>query len=99
MIFSVSEMLCSLMNRSLKEGIFLNICKISKIIPLHKSGNIKDMNNYRSISIFPIMSKILEKLIYKHLMKFLTIHNLLSDKQFGFRKNHSTVDVLVGIQK
>jgi potassium voltage-gated channel Eag-related subfamily H protein 8 len=73
-----------LTNRLLKEAIFPNIWKISKIIPLHKSENIKDMNNYRTISILPIMSKILENLIHKHLMKFLTIHNLLSDKQFIF---------------
>ena len=46
--------------------------------------------NYRPISLLPILSKILEKLIYATLSTFLEEHNVLNDLQFGFRKKHST---------
>ena len=40
------------------------------------------------------MSKILEKVIHTRLYKFLTVNNILSDKQFGFRPSHSTIDAV-----
>ena len=35
-------------------------------------------------------SKIPERVVYVRLMKYLTKHNILSNNQLGFRKNHST---------
>ncbi len=48
------------------------------------------MENYRPVSTLPIFGKIFEKLIYCRLYSFLTSQNVLYDKQFGFRKQHST---------
>ena len=55
------------------------------------------MNNYRSISILPYFSKILEKVVYKRTMDFVTNYksNILYDKQFGFRQKHSTAMALL----
>ena len=47
-------------------------------------------DNYRPVSTIPIFSKIFEKLIYNRLYSYLVSKNILYDKQFGFRKNHST---------
>jgi len=91
--------LCLLFNKSLNEGIFPDLWKISKIIPIFKSGDKNVMNNYRSIAVLPIFSKIFEKIVYKYLFNYLTVNNILSNRQFGFRKSHSTVDALLGIQK
>jgi hypothetical protein len=60
--------------------------KVAKVLPIFKA----DDNNYRPISILPIFSKILKRVVYVRLIKYLTKHNILSDNQFGFRKNHST---------
>ena len=48
-------------------GIFPDILKIAKVIPIHKNGNKNDPNNYRLISIVSTFSKILEKLMYQRL--------------------------------
>jgi len=64
--------------------------KVAKVIPLYKSGSLTEIDNYRTISILPTLSKILEKIVYKQLMAHLERHSLLFEYQFGFRPNRST---------
>ena len=52
------------------------------------------LNNYRPISLLPIFSKILEKVIYQRLFNFLNTNNALFSSQYGFRKNHSTINAI-----
>ena len=49
-----------------------------------------NVSNYRPISILPILSKILEKAVHSQLYQYLVTNNLLTRKQFGFRKGLST---------
>ena len=51
---------------------------------------ITDQSQY-----LPTLSKIIEKWIQKHLMSFLKNHNLLHEKQSGFREGHSTESALI----
>ena len=51
-------------------GIFPQIFKTAKVIPIHKSGNKQLVQNYRPISLLPCVSKILEKLIKNRLITF-----------------------------
>ena len=60
------------------------------MIPLFKSGFSAEIDNYRPISILPILLKILEKMVYEQLIYYLESNNLLSDYQSGFRSNRST---------
>ena len=48
------------------------------------------LNNYRRISVLPVFSKFLERLMYKRLLDFLNKNEILVKKQFGFREKHST---------
>ena len=54
-------------NISLKAGIFPNNMKIAKVIPLFKSDAEEKFKNYRPISILPVFSKILERVIYNRI--------------------------------
>ena len=89
--------LCNLINKSFSSGIFPDLLKIVKVIPIHKGGSTQDMNNYRPISLLSIFDKIIEKLMHKRLYKFLDENNILYDKQFGFRKKNSTIFSLIEI--
>ena len=60
--------------------------KLAKVIPIFKSGNKYLMNNYRPISLLPSFSKLLEKLVYNRMIKFIEHHNILYEHQYGFRK-------------
>ncbi len=65
--------------------------KIAKIVPIFKSGDIVCMDNYRPIALLDSFSKILEKIVCNRLTQFLENNKLLSEHQFGFRKEHSTI--------
>ena len=49
--------------------------------------NLNQFENYRPISVLTCFTKILEKLMYKRLIKFVEKNNILTDYQYGFRKN------------
>ena len=71
-------------------GVFPNELKIAKVIPLFKGGESKYLNNYRPVSVLPVFSKVLEKLMYDRIMAFVKENDIIYNMQFGFRKGHST---------
>ena len=89
--------LCKLINLSFISGSFPDPLKIVKVIPIHKNGSTQDMNNYRPISLLSIFDKIMEKMTHKRLYHFLEENNILCSKQFGFRKNNSTMNASIKI--
>ena len=62
---------------------------MAKVSPLFKEGSLFDRSNYRPISVFAVLSTILERHVHISFYNFLTENDLLSDSQFGFRKSHS----------
>ena len=82
--------LAHVFNRSLTQGVFPSELKIAKVIPLYKGDSKCLLSNYRPVSILPVMSKILERLMYNRLLSFINEHKILYKLQFGFRDNHST---------
>ena len=82
---------------SLKSGVYPNLLKLVKVVPIHKGGSTQDINNYRPILLLSIFDKIIEKLMHKRLYTFLEDNNILYHNQYGFRKNNSTVYALVQI--
>ena len=89
-ITCISSHLAGFFNHFISFGIFPDILKVGKVYPVYKSGNAQLLDNYRPISVISIFSKIFEKIIYKRLYSFFNATNTIYDKQFGFRKNHST---------
>ena len=89
--------LSNLINVSFSTGVFPDILKIAKVIPLHKGGSTQELNNFRPISLLSIFDKIMEKLMHKRLYSFIEEHNILFRNQFGFRKGSSTTHSLIEI--
>ena len=77
-------------NLSIKKSKFPSQCKIAKVTPLFKKGSKTDPKNYRPISLLPIISKVIEKVVYEQTQKYLDTSNILFRSQSGFRKNFST---------
>ena len=86
----LTQTLTLLFNRSITQGVFPTPLKYAKVIPIHKGDSIFEMSNYRPISLLPIFSKILEKLMYTRLIKFIEKNNILYKNQYGFQKGMST---------
>ena len=69
--------------------------KIAKVIPLLKNGDPENITNYRPIALLPCFSKVLERIMYYRLYKYLCAEKLLYSKQFGCKKGHSTDHAIV----
>ena len=81
-----------LINRCLQQGCFPDLLKVAKVVPIYKEGNKEDFSNYRPISLLPVFGKVLERIIYTRMMKFIDKFKILNDSQFGFRKKRKTID-------
>ena len=73
----------SIFNRSLNCGTVPSCFKVAHLTPIPKSSNAKKVNDFRPISLLPILSKMLEKLVaVKWILPF--IKNKLSQTQFAY---------------
>lgn len=89
------EPLCNVINLSLSQGVFPDQLKKARVVPIFKSGDNMLFTNYRPVSVLPIFSKILERVIHNRFISFIDRHNILYKYQFGFRNQHSTNSALI----
>lgn len=87
--------LAPLINESLSAGIFPRALKMARVIPIHKKGDKRNLNNYRPISLLPVLSKVFEKVLNKQITEHLDKFNIIDENQFGFRAGHSTEDAII----
>ena len=66
-----------------------------EVIPIYKRENADIFSNYRPVSVLPCFSKMLERLVFNRCMDYIDKNNLLKEKQFDFRPNHSTYMAIV----
>ena len=90
-ITSISGPLTHNFNLSLSSGVVPAELKIARVVPLFKTGDVINIifSNYRPISVLPSFFKISEKLVCNRIIDYLSKYKILSDDQFGFRKQHS----------
>ena len=85
--------LTNLLNASFRLKYVPQLWKVAEVIMIAKPGKPPhDAASYRPISLLPIIAKLFEKLLLKRLTPIIERKNLVPDHQFGFRKNHSTMD-------
>ena len=89
--------LAHIFNISLREGVFPQKLKLCRVIPIFKTGNALDCDNYRPISLLSSISKVLEKIVAQKLISHLLDNDLLYTHQYGFLPNRSTDHNLIQI--
>ena len=85
----ISFLLCLIFNESIAEGKFPTKMKMAEVIPLHKGRELDQVINYRPISLLITISKVLEKIVYIRVYKFLQDNKILYNSQYGFCSKHS----------
>ena len=83
-----ADFLCETVNCTIKTSNFPNCLNLADITPLHKKGRRDNKENYRPVSILPVLSKLFERILFEQISSFFD--NFLSEKQCGFRKGYST---------
>ena len=94
---SIYKPLTKLFNLSLQNNIFPSEWKKANVSPLHKKGETNLCNNYRLISLLSCTSKVMEKIIFKHVFNFFRDNLVISANQSGFMPGDSTVNQLLSL--
>ena len=77
--------LTNLINYCLEKGVFLAKRKIADVWPFLMKNNNLENENYRAVSILPLLSKVYEGIIYKRIDNFVSPK--FSPSLYGFWKN------------
>ena len=88
-----------LFNQSMLLGLFPDNWKVATITLIPKVGDCTLVNNWRPISIIPLIGKLMENLCVPLLTFYLENTGILCDEQYGFRKNRSTSSAIFNYTK
>ncbi len=91
----IAPSLTYIFNLSLYTGIYIDEWKRARVIPIYKYEDRRKCENYRPISILPIVSKVFEREVFRQLYAYLSNNSLLSKFQSGFQPKHSTLSALI----
>ena len=94
---AISGTLSNIFNESFALEVFPDYMKLAMITPIFKGGSKLDVSNYRPVSVLPIISKVLQKLMLTRLTKYLDKSKIIYEHQFGFQKNRSITLVVLDL--
>ena len=84
-----------LINFSFSGGSFPSRWKTGDVSLLYRNGASRDIQNFRPLSVVPVLSKVIERHVHGSLYSYLTENNVTYPRQSCFRKNHSTDTALI----
>ena len=91
--------LTHIINLSLSTSTFPNAWKIAKVVPLLKKGDPLSPQNYRPVALLPVLSKILEKVIFTQVVDYVEANGILHPSHHGSRPGHSTCTALIELYR
>ena len=91
----IAPFFTKIINASLISGIFPSELKFAIVKPLLKRSNLdtESLANYRPVSNLPFLSKLLEKIVFSRIQKYLLSGNI----RILYMKNRSTCYILFKI--
>nr|CAI5840107.1 unnamed protein product [Callosobruchus analis] len=90
----IGKWILHIINICLERGYFPSCWKVAVVTPLPKVHNPKSLNDLRPISLLPVLSKVLERIVYLQICDYLNRHNIIPVHQSGFQKNLSSTTAL-----
>lgn len=83
--------------KSIESGLLPQDWKLANVSCIFKKGDRSNPGNYRPVSLTSVICKMLERIIRQNIVDHLNENGLLSDCQFGFRKNRNTILQLLSV--
>ena len=91
----ICPVLTRVVNNCIRKAEFPETWKVGKITVLHKKGEKTITNNYRPITLLCSLSKIIEKVMFKQILEYFTVNNLMDPRQYGFRPRRSCAHAVI----
>ena len=91
----IAPSLCDIFNHSLQSVRLPSEWKSANVTPIHKKQQKELAENYRPISLLPIVSKVLERCVYTNF--YYHILHLITPYQHGFLRNRSCITQLISV--
>jgi len=87
---SMAALLVWLINKRISSSTFPDCWKAAIVTPVLKSHKNLSLSNFRPISVLPVFSKILERIVSDQIVDNFHKYNLFSQKQSDFRHGYQT---------
>jgi hypothetical protein len=84
---------------SINQAVFPDQLKIARVTPIFKGGELTNLSHYRPISVLPVFSKILERILYNKILNHLSENKILYNNQYGFKKNNSAEHAILQLTR
>ena len=94
----IASPLTYIINSAIDELIFPEQWKIAKVTPIPKKDQPTKCDDFRPISVLPILSKVYERLLCRQIFNYIEKEYVLKPTMSGFRKLHSTTTLLLKIR-
>ena len=96
-VAEISPALTHIINLSISTSTFPSVWKYAKVVPLLKSLTADSLlpKSYRPVALLPILSKVLEKIVFAQFVNYLEVNNLVHPNLHGSRAAHSTSTALI----
>ena len=91
----IEPALTTIFRRSHELGSLPSDWRCANISPVFKKGDRTKPSIYRPVSLTSICCKVMEHVIHSNVMHHLDHHDILTDKQHGFRRNRSCESQLI----
>lgn len=91
----ISPYLQIIFQQSIDAGTAPSDWKHANVSAIYKKGRRDEAVNYRPVSLTSVPCKIMEHIIFHHVMDHFDLHNILANHQHGFRAKHSCETQLV----
>ena len=93
--YLILKIMAKVLIHCISDGYFPSELKEGCITPIYKGGPKTELNNYRPVCSLLPFSKIFERILYDCMINYIDKDNILSEKQFGFRKGRSTENAII----
>ena len=93
----IISLILDIFNQSLNDADFPDAWKKAVIIPIPKTNKPRALSYFRPISLLPVLSKVLERIVHQQISSYMSENHLLDGYQASFQKNYSTQTALVNV--
>lgn len=91
------SVITNIINKSIETNTFPSSWKKALVKPIPKKNSVTEMKDLRPISILPVLSKVLEKVVLNQVLQFVEDRNIIPKLQSGFRRGYSTETALLHV--